>query len=255
MARNFENQVAMVTGAGSGIGRSAALLFARRGAKVVVADITADGGEETVQMIRDQGGESLFVQADVSKAADVEALIKKTVKTYGRLDCAFNNAGVPNRIYAPLAEQPEEEFDRVISVNLKGVFLCMKYEIPQMLKQGGGSIVVTASISSLRASPLGLSPYCTSKHGVLGLVKSAVAEYAAAGIRVNAVCPGYTLTPMLVNAIKANPELEVQMKEKVPAGRLAFPEDIAEMAVWLCSDEASYVMGEIIAVDGGSMVV
>ncbi len=255
MARNLKGKIALVTGASSGIGRSAALLFAQQGAKVVVADITVDGGEKTVQMIQEQGGEGMFIKTDVSKAADVEGLIQKTVKAYGHLDCAFNNAGMPNRIFAPLAEQPEEEFDRMISVNLKGVFLCMKYEIPQMLKQGGGSIVVTASTSSLRASPLGLSPYCASKHGVLGLVKSAVAEYGAAGIRVNAVCPGYTLTPMLKNAIEAAPDLEVQMKEKIPAARLATPEDIAEMAVWLCSDAASYVMGQAIAVDGGRMVV
>lgn len=255
MPKDLKEKVALVTGAASGIGRSAALLFAQLGAKVVVADIAIDGGRETVQMIQEQGGEGLFVKTDVSIAADVEALVQKTVETYGRLDCAFNNAGMPNRIFAPLAEQPEEEFDRIISTNLKGVFLCMKYEIPQMVKQGGGSIVVTASTSSLKASTLGLSPYCTSKHGVIGLVKSAVAEYAAAGIRVNAVCPGYTLTPMLKNAILASPELEVQMKEKVPAGRLATPEDIAEMVVWLCSDAAAYVMGQAIAVDGGSLVV
>jgi NAD(P)-dependent dehydrogenase (short-subunit alcohol dehydrogenase family) len=241
-AKLLDGKVALVTGAGSGIGRATALTFAREGAKVVVADIIAEGGEETVRMVKAAGGEALFVKTDVSKAAEVEALITKVVQTYGRLDCAFNNAGIEG-VFVSTAECSEENWDRTLAINLKGVWLCMKYEIPQMLKQGGGAIVNTASVAGL-VGFAGLPAYVASKHGVAGLTKTAALEYAKAGIRVNAVCPGGISTPMTERLFKAVAALE-------PVGRMGKPEEIAEAVVWLCSDAASFVTGHAMAVDGG----
>jgi NAD(P)-dependent dehydrogenase (short-subunit alcohol dehydrogenase family) len=248
MAGRVDGKVALVTGAGSGIGRATALTFAREGAKIVVADIVVAGGEETVRMIKAAGGDAVFVKVDASKAAEVEAMVKKVVDTYGRLDCAFNNAGIEGAI-TPTADYTEEDWDRVIAINLKGVWLCMKAEIPQMLKQGGGAIVNTASVAGLVGFQ-GLSAYVASKHGVNGLTKTAALEYAKSGIRVNAVCPGVINTPMVQRAFGASPQLSETFVAIEPVGRLGKPEEIAEAVVWLCSDAASFVTGLPMAVDG-----
>ena len=249
MAGHVDGKVALVTGGGSGIGRATALVFAREGAKVVVADIVVAGGEETVRLIKAAGGEAGFIKADVSKAAEVEALVKKTVETHGRLDCAFNNAGIEGEV-AQTPNCTEENWDRTIAINLKGVWLCLKYEIPQMLKQGGGAIVNTASVAGLVGFQ-GIPAYVASKHGVAGLTKTAALEYAKAGIRVNAVCPGVIHTPMVERAFRASPQMAEAAIAMEPVGRLGKPEEIAEAVVWLCSDAASFVTGLPMAVDGG----
>ncbi len=249
MAGRLENKVALVTGGGSGIGRASALAFAREGAKVVVDDVVVGGGEETIGMIKKAGGEAIFIKADVSKAAEVEAMVNRAVEAYGRLDCTFNNAGIEGAI-ATTAECSEEDWDRVIAINLKGVWLCMKYEIPQMLKQGGGVIVNTASVLGL-VGMAELPAYVASKHGVAGLTKTAALEYAKSGIRVNAVCPGVIDTPMVQRGIAISPEFEAQVTTAEPVGRMGKPEEIAEAVVWLSSEAASFVTGHTMAVDGG----
>jgi NAD(P)-dependent dehydrogenase (short-subunit alcohol dehydrogenase family) len=249
MAGRLEGKVALVTGGSSGIGRASALAFAREGAKVIVADRVVEGGEETVGMIKKAGGEAIFVKVDVSKAAEVEALINQAVETYDRLDCAYNNAGIEGRM-AQTAECSEENWDRTLSINLKGVWLCMKYEIPQMLKQGGGAIVNTASALGL-VGIAGLPAYVASKHGVAGLTKTAALEYAKAGIRVNAVCPGAIHTPMMERLLRAQPQMAETTTAMEPMGRMGKPEEIAEAVVWLCSDAASFVTGLAMSVDGG----
>jgi NAD(P)-dependent dehydrogenase (short-subunit alcohol dehydrogenase family) len=250
MKRGYEGKVALVTGGSSGIGRATALAFAREGAKVAVVDINAQGGEETVQLIKKAGGNATFVKCDVSKAADVEAMIKKTVDTYGRLDCAFNNAGVG--VKKSTVDCTEEEWDLSINVLLKGVWLCMKYEIPVMLKQGSGAIVNTSSAGGLIGSP-GHSPYTAAKHGVIGLTKVAALDCASAGIRVNAVCPGGVRTPML-EPLLVNPEYVDSFLRIHPMGRIGNPEEIAEAVLWLCSDAASFVTGVALPVDGGVVI-
>lgn len=249
MAGLLVGKVALITGAGSGIGRATALAFAREGAKVVVADVEVTGGEQTVQLIRAAGGEAVFVKADVANAAEVEAMVKKAVETYGRLDCAFNNAGIEGEI-APTAECTEANWERVIDIDLKGVWLCMKYEIQQMLRQGGGAIVNTASVAGLVGFQ-GIPAYVAAKHGVNGLTKAAALEYAKSGIRVNAVCPGVIDTPMVERAFRANPQMAEAVPALEPVGRLGKPEEIAAAVVWLCSDAASFVTGLPMAVDGG----
>ena len=247
--KQFKDKVALVTGGSSGIGRAAALELAREGAKVVVADVNAEGGEETVSMVKEAGGEAMFVKTDVSSSAEVEALINKTVETYARLDCACNNAGFGG-IYTPFIKHTEDYWDHTININLKGVWLCMKYEILQMLKQGGGAIVNTSSAAGLIGTP-GFSAYSASKHGVVGLTKTAALEYARKGIRINAVCPGFIRTPMLEYMIAKNPQIEQGSIAMEPVGRLGTPEEIAEALVWLCSDAASFVTGHAMPVDGG----
>jgi len=249
MAGLVAGKVAIVTGAGSGIGRASALAFAREGAKVVVADMVIEGGEETVSRIKQADGEALFVKTDVSKAAEVEALVQRTIAAYGRLDCAYNNAGIEGA-GATTAEYPEEMWDRVLAINLTGVWLCLKYEIAQMLKQGGGAIVNTASTAGLVGYPRG-SAYVASKHGVVGLTKTAALEYAKAGIRVNAVCPGAIDTPMMGRITDHRPQRAARMAAAEPVGRMGNPTEIAEAVVWLCSDAASFVTGHAMAVDGG----
>jgi NAD(P)-dependent dehydrogenase (short-subunit alcohol dehydrogenase family) len=249
MAGRVDGKVALVTGAGSGIGRATAQIFTREGAKVVVADIVIEGGEETVRLLKAAGGEATFVRVDVSQPVDVEAMVKKAVDTYGRLDCAFNNAGIEG-VIQPTADYGEAHWDRVLAINLKGVWLCMKYEIQQMLKQGSGAIVNTASVAGLVGLP-SFSAYVAAKHGVNGLTKTAALEYAKAGIRVNAVCPGAIRTPMFERGVRDNPGIEEQIVAAEPIGRMAAPEEVGEAVVWLCSDAASFVTGLPMAVDGG----
>jgi NAD(P)-dependent dehydrogenase (short-subunit alcohol dehydrogenase family) len=249
MKRLLEGRTALVTGGASGIGRATALAFAREGAKVVVVDVNVQGGEETVRLLREDGGEAFFIKCDVSKTADIEAMIKKTVDTYGRLDCAFNNAGIG--VVRSTVDCTEEEWDRVINVNLKSVWLCMKYEIPQMLKQGSGAIVNTSSAAALK-STAGHSPYTVSKAGVIALTKVAALDCASAGIRVNAVCPGGVRTPMLEPLI-SNKQFEDFMLNRIPVKRIGKPEEIAEAVLWLCSDLASFVTGVALPVDGGTV--
>ena len=251
MPGQLTGKVALVTGGASGIGRATALTFAREGAKLVIADMHEEGGQQTVHMIRENGGDATFVQVDVSRAIEVEAMISATVETYGRLDCAHNNAGIGSRPRVRLHELSEEGWDQVMSINLKGVWLCMKYEILQMLQQGNGAIVNTASIMGLVGSWSRSGAYNASKHGVVGLTKTAALEYATAGIRVNAVCPGYIRTPLIAEALTSNPEMEAQIIARHPVGRMGRPEEIAEAVVWLCSDAASFVTGHTMTVDGG----
>ena len=250
---SLEGKVALVTGGGSGIGRSTALSFAREGAKVVVGDIQVEAGQATVQMINTAGGEASFIKVDVSRDKEVKALIAKTVEMYGTLDCAFNNAGIEGEAeLATLTDCTVEEWDRVIGINLKGVWLCMKYEILQMLGQGGGSIVNTASVAGLVGGTwLGSPTYIASKHGVIGLTKAAAIAYARAGIRVNAVCPGVVRTPLVERYIQGNPKWEASLVAQEPIGRLGQPQELAEAVVWLCSDAASFVTGHPMVVDGG----
>jgi len=245
----IEGKVALVTGAGSGIGRASAGAFARQGAKVVAADVAAAGGEETVRLIKQAGGDAVFVQCDVSKSAETEALVKKTVSAFGRLDCAHNNAGVAGGM-AATADCTEENWDRTLSVNLKGIWLCMKHEIRQMLAQGGGAIVNASATSGLVGSKRSAA-YAAACHGVVGLTKSAALEYADAGIRINAICPGVTRTPMMEQILQAGPQMEQQMIARVPMRRMATPEEIAAAVVWLCSDAASFVTGHTLVIDGG----
>ncbi|MCS7012635.1 MAG: SDR family oxidoreductase [Chloroherpetonaceae bacterium] len=249
MEKQFDGKVALVTGGASGIGRATAIAFARAGAKVAVADVQVAGAEETAKMIHAAGGEAMCIKADVSKAADVEAMVKAVVQKYGRLDCAFNNAGIEGAT-APTAESTEENWDKVIDINLKGVWLCMKYEIQQMLRQGGGAIVNTASVAGLVGFP-GMAAYCASKGGVVQLTRTAALEYAKAGIRVNAVCPGAIQTPMVERVIARQPEMEQAIVAMEPIGRLGQPNEIAEAVVWLCSDAASFVTGHPMVIDGG----
>ena len=249
MPGQFEGKVALVTGGSAGIGRATALAFARDGAKVVVSDVNVQGGEETADIIKDSGGKSIFIPTDVSNNADVEAMVEQTVSVYGRLDCAHNNAGVAP-VRALTHEGSEENWDFVLDINLKGVWLCMKHEIIQMLKQGSGAIVNTASIAGLVGRPKGLS-YPPSKAGVIGLTKTAALEYAQSGIRVNAVCPGVIRTAMHESQVEQIPELEQQAIAQHPMGRLGNPEEIAEAVIWLCSDSASFVTGHPLVVDGG----
>src|SRR5215510_15247821 len=248
MPGRVEGKVALITGGASGIGRATALTFAREGAKLVIADMNADGGQQTVHMITEQGGEAIFVRTDVSQAVEVQALISQAVATYGRLDCAHNNAGISGGGSALTAEYAEERWHQVIAVNLTGVWLCMKYEILQMLSQGIGAIVNTASVAGLIGAR-GLAAYVASKHGVVGLTKTAALEYAQQGIRVNCVCPGVIQTPMTERVLR-DPARQAQITAR-PMGRVGTPEEIAEAVVWLCSDAASFVTGHTMTVDGG----
>jgi NAD(P)-dependent dehydrogenase (short-subunit alcohol dehydrogenase family) len=249
--QRFSGKVALVTGGASGIGRACAQLFAREGASVVVSDVAVEGGEETVRLIGEDGGEASFVEADVSKALEVESLVRRALEAYGRLDYAFNNAGIEGRMATNTADYPEEDWDRVIAVNLKGVWLCMKHEIDQMLAQGGGSIVNNSSVEGL-VGLQGTSAYAASKHGVVGLTKTAALEYAQSGIRVNAVCPGLIRTPMVERYTGGDAETEAQWAAIFePVGRMGSPDEVAEAVVWLCSEAASFVTGHAMAVDGG----
>ncbi len=249
MGTLLAQKVALCTGGGSGIGRATAQVMAREGARVLVADVDANGGQETIRLIKEAGREGMFVQTDVSKAADVQAAVSQAVETYGRLDCAFNNAGVEGQM-AATADCTEENWDFVMGVNLRGVWLCMKYEILQMLKQGGGAIVNTASAAGLVAWQ-NYSAYTASKHGVVGLTRVAAVEYATKGIRINAVCPGTIDTPFVQRLTGGDEEARRLFHLSHPMGRMGRPEEIAEAVVWLCSDSASFVTGHPFSVDGG----
>ncbi len=247
--KGFEGKVALVTGGSSGIGRATAIIFAREGVKVIIGDVGEDGANETVKIIKEAGGEAMFVKTDVSQANQVQALVDETVKTHGQLDCAFNNAGV-DQVVTSLPDCTEEEWDRVININLKGIWLCLKYEIPEMLRQSRGAIVNTSSVGGLIGGEFNAA-YVASKHGIVGLTKSAALEYSAAGIRVNAICPGLTRTPMIDALTGGNTEIESMLLSMSPIGRMAEPVEIAETVVWLCSEEASFVTGHALSVDGG----
>lgn len=245
----LQGKVAVVTGAGSGIGRATALLFAREGAKVVVADVQDDAARGTVGVIKQSRGEAVFVHADVSRAQDVAGMIKTAVRNYGRLDVLFNNAGIEGAT-ANIVDYPEDVFDRLISINLKGEWLGMKYCIPEMLKSGGGSIINTASVAGLVGSP-GLSAYCASKGGIVQLTRTVALEYAKQGIRVNAIAPGVINTPMVDRLVAGQPEMGKGLLQMEPIGRLGRPEEIASVALFLASDESSFVTGHILVADGG----
>jgi NAD(P)-dependent dehydrogenase (short-subunit alcohol dehydrogenase family) len=247
--RQFEGRVALVTGAGTGIGRAAALSFAREGARLAIADIDETEAAETERRCVLLGAQVLRIRADVAVTAEVERMVAGTVERFGRLDCAFNNAGISGALAAH-ADSSEENWDRVVGINLKGVWACMKYELRQMLAQGGGAIVNTASVMGMVGSAF-TPAYVASKHGVLGLTKSAALAYAAAGIRVNAVCPGYVETPLIAKVFDTRPELRPQVVARHPAGRLGTPEEIAAAVLWLCSDAAAFVNGHGLAADGG----
>jgi len=251
MTREFEGKVALVTGASMGIGRASALAFARRGAKVVAADVEVKSGEETVRLIKKAGGEAIFVKTDVSSAADIEALVKKTVATYGKLDYAHNNAAINRGIGVMTADYKEDDWDIQVDVNLKGVFLCMKYEIPEMLKIGKGTAIInTSSISGLSGHPADPG-YVGSKFGVVGITKSTAMQYARTGIRINCICPGPIRTSLYDRVVAAIPGVEEATIERNPMGRIGEPEEVAEAVVWLCSDAASYITGVALSVDGG----
>lgn len=264
----FEGKIALVTGAGSGIGRASALAFAREGAKVAVADVQEKAGEETVSLIQQAGGTAVFIKADVSKEAEVRAMVGKTVEVLGGLHYAHNNAGVRGE-RVRMADCTEETWDRILDTNLKSVWLCMKYEILHMIKHGGGAIVNTSSVGGVAGLPK-LGPYVASKHGIVGLTKTAALEYIRSGIRVNAICPGLIDTPMIQRTVYAkirptNPIRKFFRNTKKffgykalslqqPAGRFGEADEVASAVVWLCSDGASFVNGHAMVIDGGYLV-
>jgi NAD(P)-dependent dehydrogenase (short-subunit alcohol dehydrogenase family) len=248
MAGNFAGKSVLVTGAGSGIGRATALAFAAAGARLTVTDIDDAGGEATAELVRRAGVPAQFVHVDVAHAADCATMVERALAAYGRLDVAFNNAGIniPN---APVADISEPDWQRIVAVNLTGVFLCMKHEIPAMRRGGGGAIVNTASVGGLIGTA-GVTPYCATKHGVVGLTKSAALDHIKDGIRINAVCPGGTLTAMLREWF-TQPGVEAAARAGTPIGRMAEPEEIARAVLFLASPEASFVVGHALVADGG----
>ena len=249
---SYAGKIAFVTGAGTGIGRATALAFAREGASVVVADVSEQGNRETARMIEAAGGRALAVACDVRQAEDVKAALDKAVETFGRLDVAFNNAGVEQPIM-PAADLTEEQWDRIVDIDLRGVFLCMKHEIPSMLEQGGGAIVNTSSGAGVKGFA-GQAAYCAAKYGIVGLTKAAALDYASQNIRVNAVCPGIIETPMMDRFSGGTPEGCERVISQEPVGRMGKPEEIAAAVLWLCSDAASFATGHAMVVDGGQTV-
>jgi NAD(P)-dependent dehydrogenase (short-subunit alcohol dehydrogenase family) len=251
VTQQFSGKVALVTGGTSGIGRGSAIALAKEGAKVVVADVAASEAEATVQVITAAGGQAIFVKADVTKSSEVAAMVQTTVKAFGRLDFAMNNAGIDG-IRARTADYPEEVWHQVINLNLNGVFLCMKSELTVMLKQSSGVIVNMSSVAGMTGFP-GHAAYTASKHGVIGLTKTAAIDYAKVGIRINAICPAYTHTPMLARMLEQKPDLEAKLISRVPLRRLGTTAEIAQAAIYLFSDAAAFITGHSLVMDGGIM--
>ena len=249
MSRRLEGQVAIVTGASSGMGKTTALQFASEGASVVVAARREEEGNATVSEIRENGGIATFIQADVARWDDVERMVERTVSEYGKLNCAFNNAGVSSRLTPRWLEVSEDDWDFTVDVNLKGVWMCMRLQIPAMLESGGGAIVNNSSLFGLRGGHS--APYTASKHGVIGLSNSAAVEFGPDGIRVNTITPGFIRTPIMARNFQNSPKMEERLSGAIPMQYVAGPETIARTVVWLCSDESSYITGQSIAVDGG----
>jgi NAD(P)-dependent dehydrogenase (short-subunit alcohol dehydrogenase family) len=250
--RSFVGKVAFVTGGGTGIGRAAALAFAREGANVVVADVSEEGNQETARMIEGAGTQALALRCDVARAEEVKAALDKTADAFGRLDFAFNNAGVEQPI-RHAADITEEEWNRIINIDLRGVFLCMKYELPMMLKQGAGVIVNTSSGAGVKGIA-GQAAYCAAKFGMIGLTKAAALDYAKSNIRINAVCPGIIQTPMMDRFSGGTAEGRERVISQEPVGRMGKPEEIAAAVIWLCSDAAAFVIGHAMVIDGGQTV-
>ncbi|MEQ9618588.1 MAG: SDR family oxidoreductase [Deltaproteobacteria bacterium] len=246
--KRFIDKTALVTGATSGIGRATAVAFAREGARVVVAGRRDNEGEETVRLVHEAGGEGIFVKTDVTVESDIEALVEKTIAAYGRIDCAFNNAGTIN--LSPIVEQTEANYKSIMDVNVKGVFLCLKHEIPQMVKTGGGAIVNSSSLAGILGSREN-SLYSASKHAVLGLTRSTALEAAKSGIRVNAVCGAFIKGTMEDIFMDFKGITEEQSAATIPIGRLGEPEEIARTVLFLCSDDASFITGSFLSIDGG----
>lgn len=249
---DFSGKVAFVTGGGTGIGREAALAFAQSGASVAVVGRTGDELDETVRLIEQAGGRGLAITCDVAQAGDVKAAVARTIDAFGRLDFAFNNAGIEQPV-SRLDEVTEDDWDRLLDVNLRGVFLCMKHQAPQMMKQGGGVIVNTGSGASVMGIA-GQAAYCAAKFGLIGLTKAAALDYAGANIRVNAICPGYVDTPMMQRFTGGTPEGRQSVIDNVPAGRPASPQEIAANVLWLCSDGGAYIVGHALVIDGGQTI-
>src|SRR5881275_1847154 len=250
---DFAGKVAFVTGAANGIGRAAALAFAREGANVVAADIAEQGNQENARLIEQQGGRALAVKCNVTQTDNVKTALDKTVAAFGHLDFAFNNAGIEPRKPAPTAEYDEDEWNRIIDIDLRGVFLCMKHEIPLMLKSGGGAIVNTSSgagVIGIKGSPA----YTAAKHGVIGLTRAAALDYAAQNVRINSVCPGYIDTPMMERFTGGTNEGRAKVISEEPIGRMGRPEEIANAVVWLCSDAAGFIVGSAMVIDGGQTI-
>jgi len=252
MSRLFEGEVVVITGGSSGIGRATALAFAREGARVAVASRRAEESEETVRLVKAEGGDAMFVKTDVTKAAEVETLIAKTVEGYGGLNYAFNNAGIEGDAFVPIEKYSEATWDQVIDINLKGVFLSMKYELPHIVARRG-AIVNMASIAGLAGTRVG-GAYAASKHGVVGLTKAAAMENAEKGVRINAVAPAVIRTPMADRAFFHDSAITAAVTGRHPMGRVGFPEEVASAVVWLCSKNASFTTGHTLPVDGGYLV-
>jgi NAD(P)-dependent dehydrogenase (short-subunit alcohol dehydrogenase family) len=246
---DFTGKVAMVTGGGSGMGRSTAIAFAAAGARTVVVDLSEEAARATADFIQEQGGEGIAVRCDVTRSEDVKAALEETAATYGRLDAAFNNAGLEHGLIAA-AEIPDAEFDRIVGVSLKGVFLSMKYQIPLMLAGGGGAIVNNSSAAGLSGFK-GQAAYSAAKHGLVGLTRSAALDYASENVRINAICPGIVDTPMMDRVTGGTPNGRAAVITMEPIGRMGRPEEIADTVLWLCSDASSFVVGHALSVDGG----